>query len=150
MLTREVCRVLRGSGRFVIRVFLRPDQSESVADIARAFALGKIGSVHALKLRLLAALHGATGAGTRLDDVWRAWKTMPSLPVALGEVRGWTSREIVGIEGYRGLETRFFLPTLAEFREILLSALVEVECAWSRHELADRCPTLVFTRDGNA
>jgi SAM-dependent methyltransferase len=149
-LTQEVCRVLRDSGRFVIRVFLRPDRSESVADIARAVALGEVGSVHALKLRLLGALNGATGAGTRLDDVWRAWKTMPPLPVALGGMRGWTSVEIAGIEAYRGMETRYFLPTLAEVLEILSSALVEVECAWSRHELADRCPTLVFTRDGNA
>ena len=146
-LTREVRRVLRRSGRFVIRVFLRPDRSESVADISHAYALGEIGSVHALKLRLLAALHGATGEGSCLDDVWRAWKSMPSLPAALAGRRGWTAEEIVGIESYGGMEARYFLPTLAEFRESLSSALVEVECAWGRHELADRCPTLVFARD---
>ena len=75
--------------------------------------------MHALKLRLLAALHGATGAGTCLDDVWRTWQVLPPLPDALAESRGWTAEEIVGIEGYRGLETRYFLPTLAEFRAVL-------------------------------
>jgi SAM-dependent methyltransferase len=146
-LTREVCRVLRPEGRFVIRVFLRPDRSESVADIARALAIGAIGSVHALKLRLLAALHGASGAGSRLDDVWQAWKSMPSLPDLLAGIRGWTAEEIVGIESYRGMQARYFLPTLAELRQALGAHLREVECAKGCHELAERCPTLVLVRD---
>ncbi len=145
-LTREVRRVLRHAGRFVIRVFLRPDRSESVTEISHAFTSGKIGSVHALKLRLLAALHGASGEGSCLDDVWQTWKSMPSLPATLAGSRGWTTEEIVGIESYRGMEARYFLPTLVEFRESLSPELSEVECAWGRHELADRCPTLVFTR----
>ena len=147
MLTREVCRVLRVAGRFVIRVFLRPDRPESIADIARALASGTIGSVHSLKLRLLAALHGASGAGSRLDDVWQAWTSMPALPAALVGVRGWTAGEITGIESYRGMDARYFLPTLAEFRHSLAPSLREIECAWGRHELADRCPTFVLVRD---
>jgi SAM-dependent methyltransferase len=143
-LTREVRRVLRCSGQFVIRVFLRPDRPESVADIARAVALGEVGSVHALKLRLQAALHDASGPGTRLDDVWRAWKTLPPPPAALAGTRGWTVEEIGGIEAYRGMGARYFLPTLAEFRQIVSSAFVEVECAWNHQELGDRCPTLVL------
>jgi SAM-dependent methyltransferase len=146
-LTREVSRVLRPSGRFVIRVFLRPDRLESVADIAHALARGEIGSVHALKLRLLAALHGASGVGSRLDDVWQAWTSMPSLPAALAGLRGWTAEEIVGIESYRGMGSRYFLPELAELRQTLGASFREVECAWGRHELADRCPTLVLARD---
>jgi SAM-dependent methyltransferase len=148
-LTREVRRVLRPLGRFVIRVFLRPDRPESVADIARAADLGKVGSVHALKLRLLAALHSGSGAGSRLDDVWRAWQDMPPLPAALQGSRGWTREEIAGIEAYRGREIRYYLPTLTEFREVLSSQLVELECAWNGYELAERCPTLVFARADN-
>jgi SAM-dependent methyltransferase len=146
-LTREVRRVLKPAGRFVIRVFLRPDRSESVADIARVFTLGEIGSVHALKLRLLASLHGASGAGSRLDDVWQAWTSLPALPAVLAGTRGWTAEEIVGIESYRGMDSRYFLPTLAELRQVLAVSFREVECAWGRHELAERCPTLVLTRD---
>jgi hypothetical protein len=140
--------VLRPAGRFVIRVFLRPDRLESVADIARALAGGEIGSVHALKLRLLAALHGANGEGSRLDDVWRAWTPMSSLlPASLAGVHGWTTEEIVGIESYRGMDSRYFLPTLSELRQTLCASFREAECAWGRHELADRCPTLVLTLD---
>ena len=147
-LTREVRRVLRPAGRFLIRVFLRPDRLESVGDIARALAGGEIGSVHALKLRLLAALHGASGAGSRLDDVWQAWAPMSSqLPARLAGVSGWTAEEIVGIESYRGMDSRYFLPTLAELRQTLHAFFREVECARGRHELADRCPTFVLTLD---
>lgn len=144
-LTREVRRVLRPGGRFVIRVFLRPDRSETIADIALALAKGEIGSAHALKLRLLAAVHGASGHGSRLDDAWQAWSGMSThLPERCFGVRGWTPGEIGGIEWYRGMDARYYLPTLAELREAMHDGFTEVECAWGRHELADRCPTLVF------
>jgi SAM-dependent methyltransferase len=146
-LTREVSRVLRPGGRFLIRVFLRPDQSESVQDIARALARGEIGSVHAIKLRMLAALHGSSGAGTLLDDVWQAWARMPAVPDALAGRPGWTAEEIVGIDSYGGMQARYYLPTLTECRQALGSFLREIECAWGVHELSDRCPTLVWVRD---
>ncbi|MEP6485608.1 MAG: class I SAM-dependent methyltransferase [Rudaea sp.] len=146
-LTRDVARILRPGGAFIIRVFIRPDRSESIADIARALERGEIGGVHALKLRLLASLHGASGAGSRLDDAWQAWKSMPALPDARKGTRGWTAEEIAGIETYRGMDARYFLPTLAELRQTLGNYVREVECAYGRHELADRCPTLVLIKD---
>lgn len=145
-LTRAVWTVLRPGGRFAIRVFLRPYQAESIAEIAVAIAAGKIGSVHALKLRLLAAVHGASGPGSRLDDVWQAWKSLPALPAALAGVRGWTREEIAGVESYRGMDARYFLPTLAEFRHSMAACFDEVECSFGDHELGERCPTLVFEK----
>jgi len=148
-LTREVRRVLRPGGRYVIRVFLRPDRPEAVADVAQALADGAIGSVHALKLRLLAAVHGASSRGSRLGEVWRAWSAMSSrLPARLAGVRGWSAPEIVGIESYRGMDAHYYLPTLAELRQAFRSGFVEVACDCGRHELADRCPTLVFAAVG--
>ncbi|MGH8041904.1 MAG: class I SAM-dependent methyltransferase [Rudaea sp.] len=147
-LTRAVCSVLRPGGQFVIRVFLRPDLPESVADIARAVAAGEVGSVHALKLRLLAALHGMSGAGSRLDDVWQTWKSMPPLPATLAGLRGWTEDEITGIESYRDMHARYYLPTLAEFRQITTTLFHEIECAFGVHELGDRCPTFVLGKKG--
>ena len=145
-LTREVCRVLKRDGRFVIRVFLRPDRTETVADIAQAFSRGQIGSVHALKLRLLAALHGNSGEGSLLDDVWQAWASLPSPPKILSGIRGWTNHEIVSIDSYRGMRARYYLPTLAEFRRSLGARLRELECAQGRDELSERCPTLIWAQ----
>lgn len=148
-LTREVRRVLRSSGRFVIRVFLRPDRAESLAEVAAAFDRGEIGSVHALKLRLLAAQHAASGPGTRLDDVWQAWRTF-TLQASFKERPGWTTDELAGIEAYQGQQTRYYLPTLAEVRKVVSSSLTEIECHWGDNELAERCPTLVFERRAHA
>jgi len=141
-LTREVHRVLRSGARFVIRVFLRPDAPESVADVAAEVRADRIGSVHALKLRLLAALHAPGGGGTRLDDVWHVWKTLP-VPA---ERPGWTPREIAGIESYRGLAGHYYLPTLAEMRAVFGAYFVERACATPAYELGERCPTFVLER----
>jgi len=147
-LTREVHRVLRPGGVHVVRVFLRPDRAESVEDIRRDFSADKIGSVHALKLRLLAALHGASGAGTRLDDVWQAWGSFPQRPPHQHEPHGWTPAEIAGIENYRGLETRYFLPTLAEMRAVLSPYFEERHCHICGYEWAMQCPTFELVRRG--
>lgn len=143
-LTQEVHRVLRPGGRFAIRVFLRPDALERIDDIARALAGGEIGSVHALKLRLLAALHGSAGAGVRLPEVWRAWKELPQPPAALYGRRGWSAGEIAGIESYRNLDVSYMLPTAAEFRASIASHFVELSCRHARSELGARCPTFVL------
>lgn len=144
-LTREVRRVLRPGGHFAIRVFLRPDSAESVSQVAHDLAAGAIGSVHALKLRLLAAVHGTSGKGSRLHEAWQAWSDMASrLPARLAGVRGWTQEEIVGVESYRGLDARYYLPTLAELRQAMQPWFVEIDCTIGRHELAERCPTVLL------
>jgi SAM-dependent methyltransferase len=149
-LTREVSRILRPGGRFVIRVFLRPDRTESIAEIAAALGAGSIGSVHALKLRLLAALHACDGSGTRHVDVWNVWKTLPSPPPGLLGTRGWTPEEIAGIERYRDLKSCFYLPTLDQTRTILQSAFTELECVTGAYELGERCPTFVLSRNAGS
>lgn len=145
LLTREVRRILRPTGRFVIRVFLRPDRPEPMERIMQDFEEARIGSVHALKIRLWAALHGTQGAGTRPEDVRRAWQGFPPLPAALSGRNGWTSGEIESIESPRPPETRYFLPTMQEFREHMSPWFAELECLrGGEHELAERCPIFVF------
>jgi hypothetical protein len=127
-------------------VFIRPEVPEPLAAIAQDLADGAVGSVHALKLRLLAALHATSGAGSCLDDVWRTWTTLPPLPARLAHRPGWRDEEIRGIASYRGLATRYYLPTLAELRGAHAALLTERALHQGRYELAARCPTLVWQR----
>jgi hypothetical protein len=86
--------------------------------------------------------------GSRLDDVWQVWKKMPALPAALAGVRGWTEEEITCIESYAGVDVRYYLPTLAEFRQSVGKSLEEVGCTFGGYEHGDYCPTLVFAKHG--
>ncbi len=146
VLAGEVHRVLKPAGRLLARVFVRPQEPESMQDIADALVAGRIGSVNALKLRLLAALHGLQGHGTRMGDAWSAWKELPVPPQVTLNAPGWTGPELAGIEGYRGLDTRYYLPTLAELRSVQAEQFDEVACHVGDYELAERCPTLIWQR----
>lgn len=142
-LTQEVHRVLKPGGHFVTRIFARTEQPEAMSTIADDLAAGHIASVHALKLRLLAALHGTDGGkGTLLDAVWRAWKQMPDVPAAQRGRPGWSVQEISGIDNYRDLPTRYWLPTRNELRS-LHSALFDITqvCEAASGHTAN-CPTL--------
>jgi hypothetical protein len=147
-LTREVHRVLRPHGCFAIRVFLRPDEREPLEAIAAALAAGAIGSVHALKLRLLAALHDDDGVC--LGDVWSVWSTMPRPPAHLAGRRGWTAGEIAGVEAYRGLDVRYVLPTAAAFRAAVAPYFVERSCGHASAEHGAYCPTFVLAARADA
>ena len=143
---REISRVVRPGGRFVVRQFVRLTSPESLETIADAMRAGAIGSVHALKLRLHAALHGRHGEGTLLADIYPAWKSMPPLPEPLRGSRGWTAAEIEGVESYAERPGRFHLPTLKELRALVAPFFHEIECCTGTYELAERCPTLVLER----
>ncbi|MBV8073900.1 MAG: class I SAM-dependent methyltransferase, partial [Candidatus Eremiobacteraeota bacterium] len=116
LFAREVARIVRPRGRFVTRQFLRPAHAESIETIAQQLSAGAIGSVHALKLRILAALHAKNGEGTLLAGVYPVWKAMPPIPASLRGRPGWTEPEIASIESYRDRPGRFHLPTLEELR----------------------------------
>ena len=100
----------------------------------------------------------STGGGPECATAPIAWtsddgvKWRVSYPPADGEFvavwqvagRGWTAAEVAGIEAYQGKETRYYLPTLAEFRSIVAPHFAELECSVADYELAERCPTFVF------
>jgi SAM-dependent methyltransferase len=141
----QVARVLRPGGMFVSRVFVRPEPIETVEDIERDLASGRIGSIHVLKWRLFAALCEDPAVGVRLADVWTVWNGMRALAARYGPERGWTPPEISTIEIYRGdVETRFNFPTLAQLRAVISQHFSEQCFIVGGYELADRCPLMVL------
>jgi SAM-dependent methyltransferase len=143
----EVARVLRPGGLFLLRAFVRPEPGETVEDIARDLASGRIGSVHVLKWRLFAALCNDVQIGVRLGDVWDAWNSMRALATFRSTENGWTAAEISTIDVYRGdKETRFYFASLAELRALTFQYFVERQCIFGQYELGDRCPIMVLAK----
>jgi len=140
----EVRRVLRGDGLFVVRFFLRPETREPVDTVIADLKDGRIGSFHAFKWRLAMALHGTLEQGVQLAAVWDAWHAAVPEPEALAAKLGWPREAVRTIDNYRGVQTCYTFPTLAEVRAAFASAFVETESGFPRYEIGERCPTLVF------
>jgi SAM-dependent methyltransferase len=141
---REARRVLRADGRFITRVFVRRDVRETVQQVVADLERGAIGSVHALKWRLLCAVHGDAEDGVRLGDVWDCWHRLFPVPAILCKEHGWSASEVRYVDHYRGQDARFHLATLAELRLILGTCFDEIDCSTGTYELAELCPTLVL------
>jgi len=149
-INREVARVLGAGGVFIIRVFLRPDAPETVDDIRRDLESGAIGNIHALKWRIAAAIHGSTAEGVRLADIWNVWQGLRPLAERhaerLGWRQGWRPGELATLDIHRGVETRFCMPTLADFRATVAGIFDERHSGTGSYELADRCRTFVLDK----
>lgn len=136
--------VLRADGIFVMRFFTRPDRAEAPARVVDDLRAGRIGSFHAFKWRLAMALHGGLDEGVRLADVWEAWRDAVPDPAALAARLGWPLPALLTIDAYRGVQSRYTFPTLAETRALLAACFSERACHVPRYELGERCPTLVL------
>ena len=143
-MTRSIRRVLRVTGVFVIRFFLRPDRPERVEAVFDDLARRRVGSFFAFKWRLAMALHGTLEQGVRLADVWDAWHVAVPRPETLPASLGWPMEKIQTINDYRGNAVRYTFPTLAEARATLKSEFDELDCHLGGYELGRLCPTFVL------
>jgi hypothetical protein len=143
-MVRSVRRVLRATGVFVIRFFVRPDRAEPVGRVFDDLFHGRVGSFFALKWRLSMALHGALDEGVRLSDIWDAWHAAVSRPEMLALNLGWPLEKILTIDDYRGSAVRYTFPTLAEARAALRTDFEELACHAPGYELGSLCPTFVL------
>jgi len=142
--TRELRRVLQRDGLFAMRAFIRPDKPEPVAVVFDDLRAGRIGNFHVFKWRLNMALHGDLTAGVRLADSWNVWNQAVPEPVALAQKLDWPIETMRTIDAYRGDDTRYTYPTLAELRQALAAHFSPTACTHPAYELGERCPTLLF------
>lgn len=143
--TNEVRRVLAPGGRLVMRVFVPPAAREELASIADDLHAGRIAGFHAFKWRLVTALHVASPEGATLGAVWDAWHAMCPDPAALAAKLGWSPEMIATIDAYRGTNTTYSFPTLAEIRALVGAQFTELSChVPTTYELGERFPTLVW------
>ncbi len=101
VLSREVSRVFRPDGRFIMRFFVRPERPESLADILNDLRHGRIGNFHVFKWRLAMALHRSFASGVAVADVWKAWKATGINTDTLVRDLGWSRSAIDTMDVYR-------------------------------------------------
>ena len=146
-LLAAIGNILRDDGRFVFRIFTRPPQAELPAAVYEDALAGRIASFHAFKLRLLMAMQASSEAGVCTGDVWdELHRNGPSFE-ELSRAAAWPLELIETIHAYRGQQTRYSFPRLAELRALIAdTALEEIACHVPDYELGARCPTIVLQR----
>jgi len=147
-LATEMRRVLKANGRFVARIFARPDIAEDVDAVLAAARERRIGGFHAFKWRLAMSLQGEDAVrGVRLDDVWRCCDRHFGDHAQLHRLAGWPIEEIRTIDAYRGNPASYHFPSVAEMIDCLADDLSCIERSHGTYELAERCPILIFRRN---
>lgn len=144
-LLRSMRRVLRDDGLFVMRFFVRPKVREETQQVFDDLQAGRIGNFHVFKWRLAMSLHGTSEEGVQLADIWDAWHGARINTSALATRLGWMPESIATIDVYRDVPTRYSFPLLAEVRAVMTGYFSECAHHVGEYELAERCPTLVFT-----
>jgi SAM-dependent methyltransferase len=141
---RELRRVLRPDGRLVVRLFARPQAREEVADVARALWSARIGSMHALKWRLLMAVQAPDERNVAVAGAWRAFHEICPDRRRLVDKLGWSPESVEMIETFREGSARYSFPTLAEVRSLLAADFDELSSHTFDYDMGERCPTLVL------
>jgi hypothetical protein len=141
--TAELRRVAHAGGLLAMRYFLRPERAETVGGVIDDLWRRRIGNFHIFKWRLAMALHGSLEQGVRLRDIWDAWHAAVPAPAELAARLGWSPAVVNTIHNYRGVETCYSFPTLAEACELAGDFRI-VATHMPPYELGERCPTLIM------
>jgi SAM-dependent methyltransferase len=138
-LATELARVLVTGGRFITRVYARPEPAarEPLAAIAPASAR----SIHALKWRVAMAAEHPTNLP--VAQILAAFDALVPDRAALPYPRA----AVAMLDNYATSPLVYSFPTLAEiiapFAARFAARVLPTPTA--TYELADRCPTIVFT-----
>ena len=142
----ELERVLVKGGRAVIRVFLRPQSPEPLADVCAAAQAGRFSSFHAFKWRFAMALAARAGdPNIAVRAIHEAF--LAELPdrADLARRTGWEAPDIDTIDVYRDSSEVYTFPTADELFLAVPPRVQRTELrAAGTYELAERCPLLVL------
>jgi hypothetical protein len=141
-LAAKVAAIARPGALWSLRLFCRPDRSESPERVISELLSKKIASFHAFKLRLAMAFHGEDDArGVSVSDVWRHWnETKIGGSRVLEDI--WPIEVIRTIDVWRDSPARYSFPTVETAAQILREYAELRGVFRPTYELAERCPTL--------
>ncbi|TXI73459.1 MAG: hypothetical protein E6Q49_04540 [Limnohabitans sp.] len=149
LVLRELHRVMAPDALLVLRCFIRPEQAEDLPAIQEAVEAGAVGSFHALKWRLAMSLAAATDGCVAVADIHAAFESLFPDRSKLSNITGWAQAQIDTIDAYRAAPTRYTFPTLQGMRAYCAPWFDVQAVQYAHYELAERCPTLTFRRQGS-
>ena len=129
----------------MVRVFVQPDEPESVQAVLADLEVGAIESFHAFKWRLAMALQKDAEAGVGVHEVWKIWDREGRSALHRAPEARWPEEVVRTIEAYRDLSARLHFPTLGDLRGTLREFFDEQRAVLPTYQLGERCPTLVLS-----
>lgn len=144
----RLAHILNPEAAIAIRLFVRPDENDTLRSLHSDATARAIGNFHAFKWRLamIVAAQGAdpnVGAQSILDTFDREFPDRDALAASTG----WRRDEIDTIDVYRGSSTRYCFPTRTQFLAAIPDSFVGIRfLAVGRYPLAERCPVLTMVR----
>lgn len=147
-LLASVHRTLRRQGYLLLRLFCRPDVTETPAAVIAELLSGAIGSVQAFKWRLAMAVQGMADApDVAVDDVWQIWNAAKIDARVLAAARGWSPAQVGTLELYRGSPARYnFMRFDETIRHLQQAGFDLVATRTGHYELAERCPCVLLRK----
>jgi hypothetical protein len=144
----ELARVIRGGGKVALRVFLTPDENETLDEVKRSAMAGSVGTIDALKWRIAHALCARRGTPeVAVRSIWMAFDRLFPDRAALARAAGWRLAD-TQIDHYAARQDVFSFPTPAQLLASVPSSFKNPRLVASgTYELAERCPILVMDRD---
>ena len=138
-------RVMHRDGVFLMRLFVRPNKSESSESVFADLLSAKIPSFHIFKWRLAMALQNSTSEGIVVHRIYQAWADRNIKVSELVNQFGWSENGINAINGYREKETRFTFPTVDEIQAMFSETFDEMFVREPAYPLGERCPIFALT-----
>ena len=142
---KELRRVLRPGGRLALRLFVRPEISETPENVFDDLWNNRIGNFHIFRWRLLMALHGSSHEGVLISRAWDYWQQSVLNNDQIVACTGWDPVIIATMEAYRDSISRYFFLTLEQSRNILGHFLTERDVQTPTYELGCCCSTVIYS-----
>jgi hypothetical protein len=153
----ELSRVMAAGATVALRVFCRPDRSETVTELREQALERRVGNFQAFKWRLAMALvaaderPGVTAAGSdpniRVQRIREIFNEAFPDRAMLAKATGWSPEDIGTIDLYENSSQVYCFPTEAQFLAVMPDPFEDLRFhRVGTYELAERCPLLLARR----
>lgn len=149
LLYNSLARVMLPGGRFVCRVYLTPDQGETVATVARAPWQSTIRSFVYFKFRLGMAIAAESAQpNVPVKSIYEVFAANFPDRDRLAAATGWDRSEIDKIDLYKSSPAVYIFPTRQQVLSLVPGDFANAHFVpVGTYELAERCPLLVMGRN---